>query len=409
MKRITWLLLSLLLLVACSNETGNTGTEKEKDSPKPTATTAPEPEIYSAKLTAVGDLMVHDHQIENAYDNKTDSYNFDYSFEQVKGYLSKADYTIGNLETTLAGEEAKYTGYPMFNTPDAFGQAIKNAGFDLLSTANNHSYDRYETGIYKTIDVLDQIGLDHVGTYKTQEAQNTVFIKEVNNIKFAFVSFTYGTNGIPVPQGKEYTVNLLSEEMIKQEIAKAKTLDPDVIIALPHMGNEYELKKNDTFVKWADLMFEAGADIVLANHPHVVQPVEFKYVQDENGEERKVFVAYSLGNFISSQRPEPREAGVMLHLYFNKLEGEGTELTNVTYTPTWVQFEKASGEKYIRTLPVYDILRDAEAGGNKFELTNQDLERVKRVHQELSQQIINESLPLTNQQEEYVIHEQEEE
>jgi len=99
----------------------------------------------------------------------------------------------------------------------------------------------------------------------------------------------------------------------------------------------------------------------------------------------------------------------MLHFYFNKLEGENTELTNVTYAPTWVQFEKASGEKYIRTLPVYDILQDAEAGGNKFELTNQDLERVKRVHQELSQQVINEALPLTNQQEEYVIHEQEEE
>ena len=142
---------------------------------------------------------------------------------------------------------------------------------------------------------------------------------------------------------------------------------------------------------------------MLASHPHVLQPVEYKYITDENGVQKKVFVAYSLGNFISSQRTEPREAGVMLHFDFTKVEGEKTELTNVSYTPTWVQYRDISGQYNIRVLPVYDVLSDLGSASEKYSLSAADIERIKRVHQETGQIFLNRELSLTELQQEYVI------
>ena len=419
MKRVQILLLFILLIVvsACSNvlmtsdtqedivQTEETEQEETKAVPEP----EPEPKVYIAKITAIGDLMVHDKQLFDAYNSQTNTYDFNFAFEQVAPLLSRADYTIGNLETTLAGEGTRgYTGYPEFNTPDSFAQALKNAGFDFLTTANNHSYDRRYDGLVQTLNVLDELGLDHTGTYTSIEAQNEVFMTEINNISFAIVSFTYGTNGIPVPKDKDYSINLLTEEVVKRELQEAKSLNPDVIIALPHMGNEYELIPNEQFVKWADLMFAEGADIVLASHPHVLQPVEYKFVTGANGEQRKVFVAYSLGNFISSQRTEPREAGAMLHFDFTKVEGEKTELTNVSYTPTWVQYRDRAGNYHIRVLPVYDVLQDVDTASEKYDLVPADIERIKRVHQEIGKTFLKRNLPLTELQEEYVIEQESE-
>lgn len=413
MKRVQIVLLLAFLMVvsACLNvlttsdtqngvEEKNTAQEEPATLPEP----EPEPEVYTAKITATGDLMVHDKQLLDAYNSQDHTYDFNFAFEQVAPLLSRADYTIGNLETTLAGVGTRgYTGYPEFNTPDSFAQALKNAGFDFLTTANNHSYDRRYDGLVQTLNVLNELGLGHTGTYSSAEAQNEVFMTEINNISFAIVSFTYGTNGIPVPEDKDYSINLLTEEVVKRELQEAKSLNPDVIIALPHMGNEYELIPNEQFVKWADLMFAEGADIVLASHPHVLQPVEYKYVTDEKGEQRKVFVAYSLGNFISSQRTEPREAGVMFHFDFTKVEGEKTELMNVSYTPTWVQYRDRAGNYHIRVLPIYDVLQDIEAASEKYDLVAADIERIKRVHQETGKTFLKRDLPLTELQEEYMI------
>lgn len=415
LKKFSVLIFFIVFLTACQNnqleerEHSNPPVEIEREeepirAPEPEP--EPEPEIYTAKLTVVGDLMVHDVQLEDAYDPNTQQYSFDYSFEHVTPLLSRADYTIGNLETTLAGAENRgYTGYPEFNTPDQFAQALKNAGFNFLTTANNHSYDRRFNGLVRTIEVLDEIGIEHTGTFATSEAQNEVFMKEINGITFAIVSFTYGTNGIPVPGDKDFSINLLTKEVVKREIEEAKTLDPDVIIALPHMGHEYALYPAEEFQHWATFMLEAGADIVLASHPHVLQPVEYRIMKDETGEERKAFIAYSLGNFISSQRTVPRDAGMMLHLDFTKVEGEKAELTNVSFTPTWVQYRDRAGNYLIRVLPVYDVLKDIEGSKETFNLSNNDIERIKKVHIETTKMILNEEIPLSELQEKYVIPE----
>ncbi len=201
---------------------------------------------------------------------------------------------FGNLETTFAGEARGYDGYPRFNSPAELGVSIKNIGIDVVSTANNHSMDTNESGVIATLDALDEIGLSHTGTYRSKEEQDKVLIKEVNGIKIAFISFTYGTNGIPVPSGKSYLVNLIDEELMLEQINLAKKENPDIICASMHWGIEYSQKQSKEQEKQADFLFQNGVDIIIGNHAHVVEPMEKKTIVLADGTEKEVFVVYAL-------------------------------------------------------------------------------------------------------------------
>lgn len=356
----------------------------------------------TVKISAVGDLMAHKWQLDDAYDKATDTYDFNYSFKNIKQYLSDADLTIGNFETVVGGKELGYSDFPRFNVPDAYAAAVKNAGFDLLTTANNHCNDKWEKGILRTLDVLDSLGLDHVGTYKSQEERDTVLIKQIKGIKFAFLSYTYGTNGLPLTPDKPYLANIMSEQLIKEDIQRAKALSPDFIVVLPHMGNEYATAPNKIFENWVNFMFESGADIVLASHPHVLQKAEFVKIKNADGTERTCFAAYSLGNFVSSQRTIPRDAGVILNLHFEKAKGEKAVLKDVSYIPTWVKFYNAKGQYDITVLSVYDALT-AHSSGRNTDLRQSDINRLKAVHAEIAKTFLNKQIPLTEIKNEYLI------
>ncbi len=385
----------------------NKNTDAHPTQTKPTELPTPKPpEIYNAGLTAVGDIMLHSYQLNNAYDKNTDSYDFNYSFQNITKYLNNSDMTVGNLETVFGGKETGYTDYPVFNAPDEFADAIKNAGFNLLTTANNHCNDRRENGILRTIEKLDDLEIGHFGTYSSQESRDSVFIKEINNIKFAFLSYTYGTNGLPLTKGKDYLANVMSEELIKADIQKAKTHNPDFIIVMPHMGNEYETYPKDVFKNWIYLMLRSGADIVLASHPHVLQPAEYVTVTESDGSTRDCFVTYSLGNFISSQRTIPRDAGVIFNLNFEKTEGQKAILKKVSYIPTWVKFVNAKGSYDITVLSVYDTLM-AHQNGEDVDLRQKDIERLKKVHSEAAKIFLKKDVSLNEIKNEYVLEKNE--
>ena len=178
-----------------------------------------------------------------------------------------------------------------------FGVAVKNIGIDVLSTANNHSMDKGSSGVISTLDALDEIGIDHTGTYRSEEEQNTILVKEVNGTRIAFLAFTYGTNGIPVPEGKEYLVNLIDEDLILEQINLAKEQNVDVICASMHWGVEYVQKQNSEQERLANLLFENGVDIIIGNHPHVVEPMEKRTITLADGTEKEVFVVYALRKF----------------------------------------------------------------------------------------------------------------
>ncbi len=262
-----------------------------------------EPIIKTVKLAVVGDIMVHDYQYNEAYDPATGTYDFMHNFQDMKKYFAGNDLVIGNLELTFGGPDRPYSSFPCFNTPDSFLDAVQDAGFNLLTTANNHCMDTGQAGLIRTLDKLDEAGIQHFGTYRSQEERDTIFYKDVNGIRFAFLSYTYGTNGIPVP--RDYLVNLIDSDTMVSDIKEARK-NADVVVVMPHMGNEYETDPRDIFVEWADLMFDAGADIVLASHPHVLQKMEYRTLDHGDGV-HDGFIIYSLGNFISSQTTPPQK------------------------------------------------------------------------------------------------------
>ncbi|MDH5657564.1 MAG: CapA family protein, partial [Spirochaetia bacterium] len=252
---------------------------------------------HSVSFSVVGDIMQHDLQIETAYNPSCKCYEYKPVFEPVKEYLEKADITIGNLETTLPGDPKKYSGYPEFGAPDSLVTALDYVGFDILTTANNHSLDKGKSGLKRTIKVLDQKGIVHLGTYSshTEHKKNRVLFVHKNGIKFALLNYTYGTNGIAVP--KDVVVNLIDDKKIMEDMALAREAKPDVIVVLYHFGGEYLRQPDEYQKKYVNLAFNEGADIVLGGHPHVLQPFEVKNVKDKFGKQKNRLVIYSLGNF----------------------------------------------------------------------------------------------------------------
>lgn len=201
-------------------------------------------EPVSFNLSAIGDVMCHNTQYWDAYQKETNTYDFSYVFEDIKYYTQKADITIGSLETSFAGEERGYSNYPTFNSPDALAYSLKDIGVDILSTAGNHCLDMAFDGLSRTIDVLDKADIAHTGTYKTQEERDKILIKYIKGLKVAFINYTYGTNGIPIPSGKSFCVNLIDKDLIKKDIETAKSQNADVIIACMHWGTEYQTSSN---------------------------------------------------------------------------------------------------------------------------------------------------------------------
>lgn len=362
-------------------------------------------ETVTASLAITGDIMVHSYQYEEAYDQSTGKYDFMHNFTDMKKYFDSADYSIGNFETVLAGEDVGISDYPCFNTPDSFLDSLEYSGIDFVTTANNHCMDKGTDGLLRTIDKLDEYGFDHTGTYKDEESRNEVFVKDINGITFAFLSYTYGTNGIPVKN--PWNVNILDEELIKSDIEKAKELNPDFIVVLPHMGVEYEIYPREEFKEWADFMFNCGADIILASHPHVLQPMEVREITKDDGSTRNGFIIYSLGNFISSQTTPPRNAGIIINLDFEKKGIEKAELTKVSFIPVWTQFRNAQNINHFMVRSVYEMLTLPQ---NEMynTLRQKDIARLKDIHKETTSMYLNRDVPLEEIQDEYTFWEKSE-
>lgn len=355
MDRKSLILLFCLLLTGCTpkSDLGTAGQPaKQPDLPNITAT-----------LAVCGDAMSHMPQTRDAYDSETDTYDYLPMIEAARPWVESADYAVVNLETTFAGGP-DYSGFPAFNSPDALGKALKEVGFDLVSTANNHCLDRGYTGMARTLDVLDSQGLAHVGTYRSSEERSEnnrgVYLADVGGIKIAFLSYTYGTNGIPVSKSHTGTVNIfnkdymtstetLADSLLYRDLQAARALKPDLTAVMIHWGEEYEIKQNAYQEKVANFLFKHGADIILGGHPHVLQPMETRTLTDADGNTRTGFVCWSLGNFISAQNDQYTDTTVVLQLELTKNPNTGvSEVTNVAYIPMYMldREKEVNGERY---------------------------------------------------------------
>ncbi len=270
---------------------------------------------------------------------------------------------FGNLETTFAGEARGYSGYPTFNSPSSLGTAIKNIGVDVLSTANNHSLDKGYKGIVSTLDALDEIGIEHTGTYRSEDEQNKILVKDINGIKVAFLSFTYGTNGIPVPKDNGYCVNLIDKELMLEQINLAKAQEVDLICTSMHWGVEYAQKQNKEQEELADFLFQNGVDIIIGNHAHVIEPMERKIITLEDGTEKEVFVVYALGNFVSGQVKEHTKTTAILDMNITK-NGETGKISidSVDYVPVYCYDRGAGKPNRYELIDIKSAISEYESG-----------------------------------------------
>ena len=343
------------LMASCNIQKPENNTQRTESQPPIAAVPVkPKPEIKEAKLIAVGDIMMHSTQTRSGYDAKRQTYNFDSFFTPVKNILSKGDWVIGNLETPLAGEDVGgYTGYPLFNAPTQLADAAKKAGFNILTTANNHALDRGEKGVIRTIANLGDRKIASTGTAASATEASRTLISTKNNISLAILAYTYGTNGIPIPKGKDYLVSLIDEKKIVKDIAKARKQGADIVTISLHFGDEYQRQPNPQQKKLVENLLKAGADIILGSHPHVVQPYKIFKFPGKNGQTRKAVAIYSMGNFISGQTQDYTDLGVIFQVTIRKKFPEKTaEITGIKALPTWVHRYTLNNQLKYRVLPL---------------------------------------------------------
>jgi len=262
-----------------------------------------------AELLFAGDAMQHQAQLDRALElGEGKTYDYSDCFTLIAPTVTQADYAVCNLEVPLGGGP-DYSGYPCFSAPDSYAVALKDAGFDMMLTANNHCLDRRDKAARRTLMALDSIGLDHIGTYHdiVQRDSLVPFIKNIKGFKIGFLNYTYGTNGIEPRDGAE--IALIDRDKIAGEIAMTKDAGAEIIVVAMHWGIEYVLLENGVQRNLADFLVDQGVDLIIGGHPHVIQPM--KVVRNEK-ENKDVLVVYSLGNFISNMKTADTRGGALV-------------------------------------------------------------------------------------------------
>ncbi len=334
--------------------------------------------VDTISILFLGDVMQHREQLHNALKDNADSTisaSYDYSsyFEHIDDLIEDADYAVANMEFSLGG--APYTGYPTFSAPQSLAVECRQAGIDLFLCANNHILDRGRRGLQRTFDAYDTIGVPYIGVYRDSlhRAEADPFIAEISGVKVAFINFTYGTNGIPVPS--PYVVSWMDRSSVEASVTRAKERGADLVIALPHWGVEYELYPSKTQREWQQWMYSLGVDAIVGSHPHVIQPVEAvpEYSMQETlrdpyhshcgdyEECRPVRVtAFSLGNLISNMSRHDTELGLAFSLEIGIDEAGSAHILGYRAIPLWSARAGRFSEQFT-IIPIEEYLLRPEA------------------------------------------------
>lgn len=317
-----------------------------------------EPEEYTLKISAGGDLLIHD-TVFKSVKNSDGTYNFDPIFADIKYIFEESDLSLINLEVPVAGNIYKPSNYPNFNSPVELLDGIKNMGIDIVSTANNHALDKGLTGLNETIKNAQSKDIQVVGTYLTEDTNPLII--ERNNIKVGIAAYTYGTNGIPIPSSAPYCVNIIDKDAMKKDIDYMNEQEVDFKIFVMHFGQEYQTTQNSTQEDLADFLVNNGVDIVFGSHPHVPQPYEVKNVTLEDGTQKQAFIIYSLGNFVSHQSDYYTKLGAVASVTVSK-KGDEKKLVEHKVTPIYTYIKTVSGKKQFKVVPLEKAIYEYDNG-----------------------------------------------
>ncbi|MDO5047292.1 MAG: CapA family protein [Anaerococcus sp.] len=345
-------------------------------------------ESKEVRVKFFGDTMAHLGQIQYAYNYGGGSYDFTNQFSYISDFVADADLAITNYETTTNPNRA-YTGYPKFNTPPTYLDAIKEAGFDVVTTANNHALDTDEQGLFTTIDAIEESGLDFVGSFRDETER--ILYKDLGDLRLAILSYTYGANGVyDLLSLREEVPNLnyLKEDTIKADIKMAKSKGADFVIIYPHWGIEYQSYPSNEVIELSKNMIEWGADIIIGNHPHVVQPIDTYKASDG----REGLIAYALGNFVSIQSLEMNgdirvEQNISIEVSLKNFE-DGAKITGIDIHPLWVG---SNYDDYGQSIKTY-LCEDFLEGGKYYDQVDEyQRERIRKAY-EMSLETVREEV-----------------
>ncbi|MGN1329434.1 MAG: CapA family protein [Eubacterium sp.] len=325
---------------------------KKSDEKSPTATTevsvvneeqteSTKPQNSKVTLMAVGDNLIHNTLIA-AGEQEDGSLDYTSLYANIKPEVEKFDIAVIDQETILGGSSFDYTGYPVFNSPWEIGEAAIDAGFDIFNCATNHTMDMGWQGIEKEIEFFsNHKEVVQLGVNADENSYNQITYYEKNGITFAMLNYTYGTNGISLPEDKPWCVNLLEKEKVTKDITEARE-HADVVIVFPHWGTENSHDISDYQEEYTKLFSDLGVDIVIGCHPHVIEPV--KWVENkETG--KKMLVYYSVGNFISHQIELDQLLGGMAQVTVEK-HGEEIEISSAKFVPIVCHYNRGEDGKF---------------------------------------------------------------
>lgn len=305
-----------------------------------------EPVTTTITVASIGDILLHDRVYEEA-EMPDGTYDFSSMFAPVKPMMTAPDFLIANQESMPGGTELGLSNYPCFNSPHEIIDTLIDCGVDLFSQANNHTLDVGVEGIESAIHYYNQKGVPYVGMYESAEDQATTRVFDVEGIKIGVMSYTYGTNGIPVPEGQEYLVNYIDYEQMQAEAAKLNE-EADVVIAVMHWGDEYQTTPNEYQQETAQFLADCGVDIIFGSHPHVLQPIEV--ITGVNG--NQTLCVYSLGNFLSGQTGDLKDIGGMVEVTISKTEFEGETTITIDHVEFYPTYVHRQGPDYYQVVPM---------------------------------------------------------
>ena len=297
-------------------------------------------DLKMARLFFGGDVLPHLNFDKYAINYGTDGYDYDRNFEKLKVYAQKSDYFMVNCEFTTH-PDLEPSGYPTFNSNEAIFESLSEIGVDVITTANNHCLDTGLDGLDYTIDAINQYGIENVGTRKDQSDKNYL-IKEVNGIKLGILAYAEQLNGLEdlldTPE-KKAKVNMIDSEIIRRDIKSAIKDGAEFIVVYPHWGVEYQSYPEEYQINLARKMIDWGADMVIGNHPHVIQPREEYEAKDG----RMGIIYYSLGNLVSNQNHTNInndyrvEHGLLVDtIIYKDKRDKKAKILNTQYHTTWV-------------------------------------------------------------------------
>lgn len=362
------------------------------------------------KITFTGDLILLREAVERAYNPESGKYEFDAMFEHVREFWQSADLSIGVFEGPLGGAELGYStsnygdGVPLhLNFPDTYATAVKDAGINLVTLANNHMFDVGPEGAFRTPQILDKIGLPHVGFNSDKQAYNQPRIIDVCGKRIGILAYTYGLNGqtedfffeepfrncikpLLSPKSKYFKRNV---EIVKEDFKRMKAANPDLIIVLPHIGDQFRSTPDDNQLRWCEIFTELGADLILSDHPHHVQPIEWR----KNKEGKNVLIVHCPGNFINSFVEEDGDASMIASIC---LDRKSLDPFAVGVTPIYAYCPQNG---CWTGLPTYKAVTDIKRYNN---LSRADYRRINEVNKLVTRIALGTPLDVETAQKEYL-------